>query len=239
MQVNRDSPVPMWHQIELALAQDIQTGVLLPGTRLPAEADVAARFGVHRHTARRALATLVEKGAVRIQRGLGTFVEDALIEYPISQRTRFTANLQQQNRLGSHDLLEASDQPAPSPIAEALDIPPGTTVTLLQTLGRADGIPISLASTYFPAARFPCLAALYRDLRSVTAVLERFGVSDYLRRSTRITTALPTEHEASLLRQPRRAPILTVESTDVDTEDRPISVSRTRFAGERVQLLVG
>jgi GntR family phosphonate transport system transcriptional regulator len=238
-QVNRDSPVPMWHQIELALTQDIRTGVLLPGAKLPAEADVAARFGVHRHTARRALATLAEKGALRIKRGHGTFVEDTLIEYPISQRTRFTANVQQQNRLASHDLLESSDQAATSPVAEALAVAPGTPVTLLQTLGLADGIPISLASTYFPAARFPGLAALYRDLRSVTAVLERFGVSDYLRQSTRITTALPTEQEASLLRQAKRTPILVVESVDVDTANCPISVSRVRFAGERVQFLVG
>ena len=62
MQVDRESPVPMWHQIELALVRDIQTGRLAPGARLPAEADVAAQFGVHRHTARRALAALAEKG---------------------------------------------------------------------------------------------------------------------------------------------------------------------------------
>ena len=238
LQVNRESPVPMWHQIELALIRDIQTGALPPGSRLPAEAEVAARFGVHRHTARRALATLAEKGALRIRRGLGTFVEDAVIEYPISQRTRFTTNLHQQNRLASHDLLEVLDQPAPGFAAEALGLAPGDPVTTLQTLGRADGIPISLATNYFPAARFPGLGATYRELRSITAVFERFGISDYLRRSTRITAALPTEREASLLRQPRRDPVLAVESIDVDTAGQPISFSHTQFAGERVQFLV-
>lgn len=239
MQVDRDSPVPMWHQIELALATDIRTGALPPGARLPAEAEVAARFGVHRHTARRALATLAEKGAVQIRRGLGTFVEDTVIDYPISERTRFTANLQQQNRLASHDLLEASDQPAPAAVAEALELAPGTTVTVLHTLGLADGVPISVGLNYFPAARFPGLAAAYRELRSVTAVLERFGLSDYRRRTTRIVAALPTAREASLLRQPKRDPVLAVDSVDVDLSGHPISFSRVRFAGERVQLLVG
>ena len=155
MQVNRESPVPMWHQIELSLARDIQAGQLAAGARLPAEAEIAARFGVHRHTARRALAALADKGAVRIRRGLGTFVEEAVIDYPISERTRFTANLQQQNRLASHDLLEALDQPAPGLVAEALALAPATPVTLLHTLGRADGVPISIGWSYFPAARFP------------------------------------------------------------------------------------
>ena len=239
MQVNRESPVPMWHQIELALAREIQAGRLSPGDRLPAEADIAARFGVHRHTARRALATLAEKGAVRIRRGLGTFVEDALITYPISERTRFSANLQQQNRLASHDLLDALDQPAPGFVAEPLGVAPGTPVTMLQTLGSADGVPISIATHYFEAARFPGLAAAYRELRSITAVLARFGLSDYLRRSTWIVAALPSEREASLLRQPKRDPILAVDSVDVDTAGLPISFSRVRFAGDRVQLAVG
>ncbi len=238
-QVSRDSPVPMWHQIELALAWEINSGVLPAGAQLPNEASVAARFGVHRHTARRALATLAEKGTVRIRRGLGTFVEPAVLTYPISDRTRFTATLQQQNRLARHDLLDAADGPADADTAAALALPPGGIVTALRTMGFADEIPVSVAVTWFPADRFPGLAALYCELRSITAVLERFGLGDYRRASTRITAAMPTEEEASLLRQARRDPVLAVESIDTDPEGRPVSFSRVRFAGERVQLVVG
>ena len=237
--LDRSSPVPMWHQIELALAQDIRTGALSPGARLPSEAAVAARFGVHRHTARRALATLAEKGTLRIRRGLGTFVEEGVIVYPISDRTRFTATLEAQHRLASHDLLGTAEEPAPGPVAEALGLPPGSALTRLDTLGRADGVPVSLAATWFPATRFPGLAALYGDLRSVTAVLARYGVADYLRRSTRVVAAMPSEPEAALLRQSRRTPVLAVESVDQDTAGQAISFSRVRFAGERVQVVVG
>ena len=184
MEVNRESPVPMWHQIELALAQDISAGVLQAGARLPNEAEVAARFGVHRHTARRALATLAQKGAVRIRRGLGTFVEPGVLSYPISERTRFTATLQQQNRAAAHELLDALDEPADAEVAEALDLAPGEPVTLLRTLSLADGVPVSAGATWFPAVRFPGVAALYRELRSVTALFERFGLADYRRHST-------------------------------------------------------
>ncbi len=238
-QADPGRPAPMWQQIERALAQDISSGVLQPGAQLPNEASVAARFGVHRHTARRALAMLAERGAVRIRRGLGTFVEASVLTYPIAERTRFTAALQQQNRLARHELLDAADSAADPVTQEALGLAPGTLVTVLRTIGFADEIPVSLAATAFPAARFPGLAQLYRESRSITAVLEQFGLGDYRRASTRITAAMPTEEEAGLLRQARREPVLAVESVDVDAAGQPISFARTRFAGERVQLSVG
>lgn len=239
VELDRDSAAPLWRQIELALTREIQAGTLPPGARLPNETDVAARFGVHRHTARRALATLADKGAVRIRRGLGTFVEHGLIDYHLSERTRFTANLLAQNRLASHDLLGAVDEAASEMVAEALALPLGALVTRLDTLGRSDGAPVSIAATSFPAARFPGLAAAYAERRSVTAVLAAYGVPDYLRRSTRVLAVLPTQREATLLRQSRRAPVLSVESVDTDAAGVPISFSRVRFAGERVQFVVG
>ena len=236
--VNRDSPVPMWHQIELALERDIRSGAFLPGARLPNEESVAARFGVNRHTARRALATLAERGAVRIRRGLGTFVEHSLLSYPIVERTRFTAALQQQNRVATHTLLGASEVDAESDMAEALQLPPFSPVTILHVLGYADSVPVSVGVTAFSAERFPGLAARYEKLRSVTAVLAEFGLMDYRRATTRITAAMPSEEEAAHLRQARREPVLEVESVDVDGGGRPISFGRVKFAGGRVQLTV-
>ena len=229
----------MWHQIELALSNEISSGVLRPGTQLPNEASLAERFGVNRHTARRALATLAEKGVVRIRRGLGTFVEPPFLTYPISERTRFTAALEQQNRTASHDLIEAFEEPAGLEIAEALKVAPGTPVTVLRTVGLADGVPVNVAATYCPSQRFPGLPDLYRELRSLTAVLRTFGIVDFRRATTRVTAGLPTDEEAARLGQSRREPVLVVESVDVDTDGVPISYSKVRFAGERVQLVIG
>ena len=238
-QIDRSSPVPMWHQIEMAIANDINSGAIAPGTQLPNEMAVAARFGVNRHTARRALATLAEKGAVRIRRGLGTFVERPVVIYPISDRTRFTETLQRQNRSASHKLLHVCDQVANGDVAEALALAPATVVTALWTIGLADGIPGSVGVTFCPTVRFPDLAELYRSLGSLTAVMLHFGVGDYRRTVTRITAILPSEEEAAQLRQARGEPVLAVESVDADPSGTPVSFNRVRFAGQRVQLVVG
>src|SRR5260370_670581 len=49
-------------QIEDWLAGQIATGALAPGDRLPAEQDLAGRFGVSRMTLRHALAALARRG---------------------------------------------------------------------------------------------------------------------------------------------------------------------------------
>jgi GntR family transcriptional regulator, phosphonate transport system regulatory protein len=82
--------VTLWRRIADDFERAISTGVYRTGERLPAETEIAGRFGVNRHTVRRALAALAERGLVRAERGSGTFVEMRRLAYPIGARTRFS-----------------------------------------------------------------------------------------------------------------------------------------------------
>ena len=66
------------------LGTAIRLGLLAPGTRLPAERDLAEQLGISRSTLRQALTTLVQSGHLVARRGRagGTFVAD---EPPIAQ----------------------------------------------------------------------------------------------------------------------------------------------------------
>ena len=66
---------PVWKSIAATLEGDIASGHYAPGDKLPTEAALAARFGVNRHTVRRALADLGGRGILRSRRGAGVFVE--------------------------------------------------------------------------------------------------------------------------------------------------------------------
>ena len=89
-----------------------------------------------------------------------------------------------------------------------------------------------------PRARFPKLEQDFAELRSITAALRASGVDDYLRRTSRITARLPDDREAEQLRQAINRPVLVVEAVNVDATERPIQFARTRFASDRVQLVV-
>lgn len=206
---------------------------------MPAEHELAARFAVNRHTVRQALAGLVERGIVFKRKGGGSYLIPGFIDYAIGARTRFSANLLIQNREPGHRLVEAREIVASERVARALALAVGAPVAFMVTVGEADGIPISVGQHYLPADRFPGFLDAYREEMSTTRVFKHYGIDDYKRKVTRIVASLPSEDDALRLRQPRLTPVLAVDSIDVDLEGTPITLHETRFAGDRVQFVLG
>jgi GntR family phosphonate transport system transcriptional regulator len=237
--VGRSAPDPVWRQVETILFAEIRDGLYRAPQRLPAEHELAARFGVNRHTVRQALAGLVERGIVFKRKGGGSYLVPGLIDYAIGGRTRFSANLLIQNREPGHQIIEARETIASERVARALELAVGSPVAFMVTIGEADGIPISVGQHYFPAVRFPGFLDTYREEMSVTRALKRLGIDDYRRKVTRIVAALPSEDDAKHLRQPRLTPVLAVDSIDVDLKGVPITLHDNRFAGDRVQFVLG
>ncbi|WP_229680396.1 GntR family transcriptional regulator [Saccharopolyspora thermophila] len=78
--IDHDGPATLWKQVADDVAADIAAGDLSPGARLPTELELAEIYGVARGTIRRAVADLVERGAVVVVHGRGTFVADVPAE---------------------------------------------------------------------------------------------------------------------------------------------------------------
>jgi GntR family phosphonate transport system transcriptional regulator len=233
------APEPVWRQVEAILLAEIRDGLYSAPDRLPAEHELATRFGVNRHTVRQALAAMVERGIVFKRKGGGSYLVPGFIDYAIGSRTRFSANLLIQNREPGHRLVETRETVASERVARALALPVGAPVSFMVTIGEADGIPISIGQHHLPADRFPGFLDAYREDMSTTRVFKRYGLDDYKRKVTRIVASLPSEDDARHLRQPRQTPVLAVESIDVDLEGTPIILHENRFAGERVQFVLG
>ena len=70
-------PLQRYEQIAERLADDIRSGALVPGERLPSERDLARTLEVSRASVREALASLALQGVVETRHGAGTFVVGA------------------------------------------------------------------------------------------------------------------------------------------------------------------
>ena len=238
MELERGHGVVLWRQIQRILERDIADGVHAPGEQLPTEHALSARFKVNRHTVRRALAVLEERGLIRMEQGRGTFVQENVVHYNLARRVRFSENLNRQRRLpGGHVLYHDIIRP-PKSVSKALQLPMRAEVEVLETLSRADDQPLCLTTRYFPAARFPGFAERFRVTGSVTATYAHFGVHDYTRKFSVLTARMPRGKEAELLGQPRTRPVMVVESVNVDLDGVPIEYGYSRWSSDRVQFVV-
>jgi GntR family phosphonate transport system transcriptional regulator len=234
----RRSGVAVWRQIADTLATEIHDRVYVATGRLPGEVELSARFAVNRHTLRQAVAALQTDGLVRIEPGRGMFVQHELLDYTLSRRTRFSENLLRQGLLPSKQLLTAREMPASERVARELKLDKGATVLMAEMLDEANDAPIGLATAYYPALRFSGLLEMMAQGTSTTDILKHFGVQDYVRKHSQITTQMPSEETARLLKQPTSRPLLCVECLDVDMQGTPIKYGETVFCGDRVQLVV-
>ncbi len=238
LSMERSKGVALWRQIAEQLKRDIRSGVWGQGAKLPTESELSERFGVNRHTIRRAVGELANEGIVSSRQGRGTFVESAPISYPIGSRTRFSEIISRQAREPGGRLIASFRETAAPWLTENLKLPAGATVHRLETLCVADGLPVSVSTAWFPAARFPDLVMHYAETGSVTKALAAHGVSDYSRARTDISARVAEPDEARLLQIAPTAPVLVTAVLNTDKDGQPIQVARTRFAAERIQLTV-
>jgi len=230
-------PPPLWRRIAHTLTAEIGPGGMKPGTRLPTEAALASRFGVNRHTVRRAMEVLVRNGLVRVEQGRGAFVTEPLLDYEVSARTRFSEWIRRQNREPSGQVLQLRSVPCAPEIAAGLGVERGSPVAWMERLGMADGVPVSLASHFFPQSRLPRILEALQSQPTITTALAAVGVDDYLRQTTRVTARLPRLAEAGHLRVSRARPLLVCENTNVDRGGTIVEFGIARYPSTRVQVV--
>lgn len=232
-----DDGIARWRRVADAIRGAIADGTM--AEKIPAEGDLAERFGVNRHTVRRAIAALAAGGLLRAERGRGTFVNQPVprLAYAVGARTRFSENVARQSREPGGRLIRADRVRADPDRAAALECRVGAALHRLETLHVADGVPLSVATSWFPADRFPGIVAAYAETGSITRALKAEGLEDYRRRETRITAEQVGPIDAEHLASPPDALILVAQAVDVDLDGRPVQAMRTRFHADRMELV--
>ena len=235
--VSREKGEALYAQIARQLGQEVAANHG-PGDCLPSEGVLAVRFGVNRHTLRRAVDELVDSGLLERRHGLGVFVLDSQINYPIGTGTRFTENIAALGLQSENKVLRMQELPATGAVADRLAIDTGMPVFWIETLRTAANLQVCLISHFVPAQRFAEL-----DKRYQGDSLHRFLETHYgckLRRTESLVTAvLPQGDDAKLLGMPQNRPVLRVKSVNVDDRDgTPVEYAITRFRADRIQLRI-
>jgi GntR family transcriptional regulator, phosphonate transport system regulatory protein len=232
------SGVALWRQVADGIERGIADGRFAAGEKLPGEMEIAETYRVNRHTVRRALATLAERGLVRAERGSGTYVEAAKLAYPLRSRTRFSEIVGAGGHEPRGQLIDASDDVATRELARELGLKTGAPLIRIESVRLADRTPICVSTTWLSATLFPDAGRVFATTRSMTKLLVHYGIRDYRRGTTKITAAIADAADAARLDLALGRPVLVVDSTDVDTDGKPLVTKRSRFAAERIEFVV-
>ena len=82
----------LYQEIVDQIQQQILSGALKPGDQIPAERDLADRFGVSRTAVREAIKSLTEKGLIEVFVGRGTFVTNLSPDRVVESMTLLLRN---------------------------------------------------------------------------------------------------------------------------------------------------
>jgi GntR family transcriptional regulator len=226
-------------QIEDWLAGEIAVGALRPGGRLPAEHDLASWFGVSRMTLRHALGELARRGLVTraVGRHGGTFVAEPKLEQDLTTLAGFSEQLRRHGMVAGARVLSAAGRQAGPAAAAALRLSEGDPVHEIRRIRLADGKPIAMERSIFPAALFPDMLTCRLD-GSLYELLEvRYGQRPHRARES-LEPVTAGVREAEALEVAEGDPLMLVERTAYARGGQPLEFARDLFRGDRTKLVV-
>ncbi len=138
-QAGEDGDAPVYLVLRDALAEEIRTGAAGPGARLPSERDLAARFGVARMTARKALGVLESEGMIFRADRRGYFVSPPRIRYAPGSSVNLMRQLREQGLMTANHYLGRQQMGASDWLAAHLRAPVGAAIALERSVVEVEG----------------------------------------------------------------------------------------------------
>ncbi|ORM57454.1 phosphonate metabolism transcriptional regulator PhnF [Pantoea rodasii] len=233
MEISRH-PTTVYQAVAAQLEQALQERYRC-GDYLPSEQQLADHYEVNRHTLRRAVDELVNKGLLQRRHGVGILVLMRPYDYPLHAQARFSQNLLEQGSHPTSERLLAVLRPASSDVASALAINEGDNVIHLRTLRRVNGVPVCVINHFLPELSWWPTMQQFQNGSLHDFMQQHLGL-DLTRSQTRISTRRAQAKECKQLEIALQSPLLCVRTLNKhrDGQVAEYSVSLTR--GDMIEL---
>lgn len=238
-QLGASSPIPLYHQVSRVLRQRIVSGTYPLGSRLAAEAELAAEFGVARATIRQAVGELVTSGLVSREQGRGTFVLGvAHKKFGVTFRGELSdlINAAAANASEVHDLAIERRAQLPPDVAHGLNLD-SQVGTIVQRTLLTSGTPFAYHVNYLPE-RYGSLLHRGELLHSgVISILARAGVAISRARQT-IAAQSSEPEESEKLGVALGSAVLVSERWLYNSDGEPVELNRAWYPGDIYEYVV-
>jgi GntR family transcriptional regulator len=237
--IDRNSHVPYYIQVKDALLDYIQTNDWQNDRLLPSEPELCQKFDVSRTVIRQAMKELEFQGAIRREKGKGTFINEAKIdEGMVQELTGFYQDMVQRGQTPVTKVLRQELAPASARVANRLQLEVNESVVEIHRLrGLKDGFFI-LDTTYLPYSICPEVLDADLAAQSLYAFLENKLGLVIARGHRTLEAVLANEYEAALLQIKKGDPLILLDSVVYLDDGRPIEYFHAVHRGGRARFEV-
>lgn len=236
--IDRDSPIPVYYQIEVDLKKRIMRHEWEVQQQIPSESDLAEQYKVSRVTLRQALAELEKDGIIKKSRGKGAIVNANPVPFinDLSYVLVSGDRIVQQGFSMTAEILEirlVTD--LFHDICEQLQLTSDRSAVYMKRLFLLDGKPTAIGRSWLPATLVPNLENLGLIGNSLSKTLaENFSlvpvrVEDYLE------VVRPTLSERQLLKSSYDAPLMLIKGVSYLENGQALEYSNTLWLGDSVR----
>lgn len=221
-----NSTMPLYYQIVTDIKQQVQDGILKPGTKLPAESALCQSYQVSRVTVRNALEELCAQGIIKREPNKGHFVAKIKNRQMTNSRSMYSA-IQASGKVPSSRIITMATQPATSALAHLFGIEPESPLVMIYRVRFADSTPVSLEHIYLPDDIFSGINPWDLEHQSLVRIMqEQFHVEIAYSNQT-LTPQIPSKQQMELLNLSTKRPLVAVSSSIVDTGGRVVKYTES------------
>jgi GntR family transcriptional regulator len=234
--LDKDLPVPLYHQLQELLRAEIESGAWKAGEQLPNESKLAERFGISKITVRQALQNLSDLGYINREHGRGTFVARRKFDEGPRELKSFTEEMRRHELDPGSRILAQHLTEADARVGHALRLPARSPVLVLKRVRMAGGEPVTIQTAHIPAELVPGLqlgpeASLYEVLQRQYDLYAARAKETYFASTADAATA-------ELLRIAPGAPVFAVERVTLLPNDRPFEFVQSIVRGDRYSIVL-
>jgi GntR family transcriptional regulator len=235
--VDKQSPVPIYFQLEEMIKKQIDDESLKSGELIPSEREYADMYGISRMTVRQAITNLVNEGRLYRQKGKGTFVGEKKIEKQLRGIISFTEEMKSRGLKPGTRLVHFETRPADEKVASRLAVNIGDPVYQIERVRLADGVPMAFETAYLSA----------NVVEGLTAEGAKGSLYEFVKSKLNLTISTATqqlvasvarESESELLEIQEGMPVLLIIRTSHLQDGTPLEYVHSVFRGDRYTFIV-
>ncbi|UCZ53636.1 GntR family transcriptional regulator [Bacillus shivajii] len=235
--INKNSPVPIYYQLEEGIKKQIDNGDLKAGDLLPSERVLSEKFDVSRMTIRQAITNLVNEGLLNREKGKGTFVAEKKFEQPLTKLTSFSEDMKMRGFLPSTEIHDFQAVEISSALCKELNLQAGERGFEVSRVRLANNEPMAFEVTTLPEAIFKNVTIDLAESSLYEYVEEHLGLKIKGAKQT-IEPAVATHQESEILKINAGDPVLILKRKSFLTDGRPFEYVQSVYRGDRYKFMI-